>query len=120
MASTKMCRLCLSIVDSRSSVNLFTVIGLKNKWASRISALLLVAVDDDQMLTSHVSTKYTHRLDALEKADIDLHAFKQQAWSSLTALQSRGSLKRPKVTGGKWEYHLTQLELGLGCHLVVN
>ena len=73
MASTNVCRL-----DSRSSVNLFTA---KN-WASRISALLQVAVDNDQMLTSHVCTKCT------EKAEIDLHAFKQQALSSLTALQS--------------------------------
>ena len=54
--------------------------------ASRISALLQVAVDDDQMLTSHVCTKCTLRLVALEKAEIDLHAFKQ---SSLIALQSR-------------------------------
>ena len=82
MASTNVCRL-----DSRSSVNLFTAIGLKNKWASRISALLQVAVDYDQMLTSHVCTKCTRRLVAPEKAEIDLHAFKQQAWSSLTALQ---------------------------------
>ena len=42
MASTNVCWLY-----SRSSVNLFTAIGLKNKWASRISALQ-VAVDDDQ------------------------------------------------------------------------
>ena len=80
MASTNVCRL-----DSRSSVNLFTAIGLKNKWASRISALQ-VAVDDDQKLTSYVCTKYMLRLVALEKAEKDLHAFKQQALSSLTAL----------------------------------
>ena len=73
MASANVCRL-----DSRSSVNLFTAIRLENKWASRISAPL-VAVDDDQMLTSHVCTKCTLRLVALEKAEIDLHAFKQQA-----------------------------------------
>ena len=63
-------------------------IHCKNKWASRISALLQVAVDDDQVLTSHVCTKCTLGLVALEKAEIDLHAFKQQALSSLTALQS--------------------------------
>ena len=51
-----------------SSVNLFTAIGLKKEWASRVSALLQVAVDDDQMLTSHVCTKcYLFRLVALEK-----------------------------------------------------
>ena len=65
MASTNVCRL-----DSRSSVNLFTVIGLKNKWASRISALLQVAVDNDQMLTSHVCTKCTRGLVALENTKI--------------------------------------------------
>ena len=79
MASTNVCRL-----DSRSSVNLFTAIGLIcnftsskylynirlfvcNSKASRIS-LLQAAVDDDQMLTSHVCTKCTFGLVALEKA----------------------------------------------------
>ena len=52
--------------------------------ASRISTLLQVAVDDDQMLSSHVCTKCTLGLVALEKAEID----KQQALSSLIALQS--------------------------------
>ena len=77
MTSTSVCQL-----DSRSSVNLYTAIGLKHKWASRISALLQVAVDDDKMLTSHVCTKCTLSLVALEKAEIDLHAFKQQDLSS--------------------------------------
>ena len=58
MTSTNVCRL------DRSSVNRFTAIGLKNKWASGISALQ-VAVDDDQMLTSHICTKCTLRLVAL-------------------------------------------------------
>ena len=82
MTSTNVCGL-----DSRNSVNLFTALGLKNKWASRISALQ-VAVDDEQILTSHICTKYTLGLVALEKADLDLHALKQQALSSLIALQS--------------------------------
>ena len=47
------------------------------------------------MLTSHVCTKCAFGLVALEKAEIDLHAFKQQTLSSVTALQST------KVTGGK-------------------
>ena len=49
------------------------------------SQLSQVAVDDDQMLTSHVCTKCTLGLVALEKAEIDIYAFKQ---SSLIALQS--------------------------------
>ena len=75
MASTNVCWL-----DSSSSVNLFIVIGLicnftSSKyiyiilWASRISALLQVAVDDGQMFTSHVCTKCTLGLVALEKAE---------------------------------------------------
>ena len=50
------------------------------------------------MLTSHVCTKCTLRLVALEKAEIDLHL--QTAGSELldcTAIK----LKRPKVTGGE-------------------
>ena len=66
---------------------------------ARISALLQVAVDDDQMLNSHVCTKCTLGLVALEKTKIDLHAFKQQALSSLITLAI--NLKRPKVTGGE-------------------
>ena len=64
------------------------VLRMNIPWASRISALLQVAVDDDQMLTSNVCTKCTLGLVALEKAEIDLHAFKQQTLSSLIALQS--------------------------------
>ena len=93
MASTNVCRL-----DSRSSVNLFTAIGLICNFTYIILRLFVcnfngplesqLAVNDDQMLTSHVCTKCTLGLVALEKAEIDLHAFKQQALSSLIALQS--------------------------------
>ena len=62
------------------------------------------------MLTSHVYTKYTLELVALEKAEIDLHAFKQQALSSLIALQFK--LNRPKVTGG--EVGVSSDTIGLG------
>ena len=49
------------------------------------------------MLTSHVCIKCTLGLVALEKAEIDLHAFKQRALSSLTAIK----LTRLKVTSGE-------------------
>ena len=52
-------------VRQQEFVNLFIAIGLKNKWASRNSALLQVAVDEDQVLTSHVCTKCTLGLVAL-------------------------------------------------------
>ena len=97
MASTNVCRL-----DSRSSVNLFTAIGLICNFLVENIFIILrlfvcnfngplesqLAVNDDQMLTSHVCKKCTLGLVALEKAEIDLHAFKQQALSSLIALQS--------------------------------
>ena len=89
MASTNVCRL-----DSRSFVNLFTAIGLKNKWASRISALLEVAVDEDQVLTSHVCTKCTLGLVALENTCLQTAGFELLDCTEL-------KLKRPQVTGGE-------------------
>ena len=50
------------------------------------------------MLTSHACTKCTLGLVALEKAEIDPHAFKQHALSSLIGAIK---FKRPKVTGGE-------------------
>ena len=84
MASTNVCRL-----DSSSSVNLFTVIGL--------ICNSLVEYNFVCNFNGPLESKCTLGLVALEKAKIDLHAFKQQALSSLTAIK----LKRPKVTGGE-------------------
>ena len=58
------------------------------------------------MLNSHVCTKCTLGQVALEKTEIDLHAFKQQALS--TAI----NLKRPKVTG--WEVGVSSDTIRLG------
>ena len=106
MASTNVCRL-----DSRSSVNLFTAIGLICNFTSYICNSVIYVTQlasrisppssswyNDQMLTSHACTKCTLGLVALEKAEIDPHAFKQHALSSLIGAIK---FKRPKVTGGE-------------------
>ena len=54
MARTKPCPLCNNVVDAKTTVQLFSTIryknkiGYKNKWASRITALL---VDETDLLS---------------------------------------------------------------------
>lgn len=100
-SSTTECRLCRSTVSNRSTVHLFTARGLKNKWASRISTILSIPVEKDERVSPHVCCMCTRRIETLERAAADLQAFKELAKSSLDALQSRGPLKRTRVTSGE-------------------
>lgn len=99
MASTTECRLC-RLVDTNST-HLFTAKGKSNKWASRISTLLAVSVNEDDKISPYMCSMCTRRLVSLEKAATDLQAFKQLAQRSLAALISTGSLKRTRVTSGE-------------------
>lgn len=101
MASTAICcRLCRANVDAKRTAHMFTVKGLRNKWASRISTLLHVAVDENDRLSPHVCNMCTRRVEYLEKAAADLKAFKELARCSLTAGQVN-PLKRTRVTSGE-------------------
>ena len=101
MASTGQCRLCKAIlVDTKNTIHLFTAKGKSNKWASRISTLLAVSVNEDDKISPHVCSMCKRRIVTLEKAATDLRAFKQLAQCTLAALKSRGPLKRTRVTSG--------------------
>ena len=99
MATTTECRLCKVILD-KNAIHLFTAKGKSNKWASRISTLLDVSVDEDDKISPLVCSMCKRRIVSLENAATDLQAFKQMAQHSLTALKSRAPLKRTKVTSG--------------------
>ena len=79
---------------------MFTVKGLRNKWASRISTLLHVAVDENDGLPPHVCNMCTRRLESLENAAADLKAFQELAQCS-SALGQVNPLKRTRVTCGE-------------------
>ena len=98
MASTKPCRLCNNAVDAKRTVQLFSATGYEHKWASRITALLLVQVDETDLLPSSVCNMCIRRLEFLEKAAADLQAFRKLARQSMSIYQSRGHLKRTRVT----------------------
>ena len=85
MTSTSVCRLCRASTVPTSRVHLFSLIGIKHKWSSRITAVLDIAVQDDDRISSYMCSKCTSRLIRLEDAIDDLDAFKKLAQSSLHA-----------------------------------
>lgn len=102
MASTTrvcQCRLCRTVVESKRAVSLFTAIGIQHEWAQRIERLLELPVDRSDSLPTYICTKCKQRIEALEKAAVDLKGFKDMAWCSKTALERvRCPLKRTKAT----------------------
>ncbi len=91
------CRLCRATIDAKRTTHMFSV---KGKWASRISTLLHVTVDEDDQLPPHVCNMCTRRLESLEKATADLKAFQELAQRS-SALGQVNPLKRTRVTCGE-------------------
>ena len=72
IATTKPCCLWDNIAQAKTTVQLFSATGYKNRWASRIAALLLVQVDETDDLPSSVCKMCIRRLESLEKAAADL------------------------------------------------
>ena len=97
MATTKQCCLCSNTVDAKATIQLFSATGCKNKWASRITGLLHVKVDETD-LPSSVCKMCIRRLESLEKAVANLQAFGELSQRSLSTHQSNGPLKRTRVT----------------------
>ena len=91
----RVCRLCKAVHKMHRTVSLFSKSGIRQKWASRIYALLEVPIDISKMgyLNIFVTTVATELSLALEKAAADLAAFKHLARSSC---DNRGALKRTK------------------------
>lgn len=98
--ATTVCRLCRGVVDCRSTVHLFSAKGKINKWASRISSLLSLPVEEDERISPHICFTCTRRVANLEKAATDLQEFQNLAQCSLTALKTIVPLKRTRVTSG--------------------
>ena len=99
MASIVLCRLCWGNASSKKVANLFSRKSLDQGWASRITALLDVPVSREDSLPPYVCSKCLTRLQALERAAIDLAAFKRSAKSCIE--QSHRTLKRTKETSGE-------------------
>ena len=80
--------------------NLFTRKSVERGWAARITALLEVPISQQDNLPPYVCNKCTSRVSALEKATVDLAAFKK---SVRTVMQeAHQSLKRTKETTGSF------------------
>ena len=84
--------------DNRT-ISLFTRKSLDRGWAKRITALLDLAVSQDDKLPPHICSKCTNRVVTLERACADLAAFKRSARACME--QAYQSPKRSKVTAGE-------------------
>lgn len=97
----RVCRLCNTATTTKRSLNLFSSSGIRHQWSSRISSLLEISIDRSDGQSPCVCDICKNRVVYLEKALVDLAAFKTLARSSPSQLQKvRGPLKRCKVTSG--------------------
>ena len=95
----RVCRLCNTATTTKRSLNLFSSSGIHHQWNSRISSLLEISINRSEGQSPCVCDICKTWVDYLEKALVDLAAFKTLARSSQSQLQKvRGCLKRSKVT----------------------
>ena len=88
MASrARQCCLCRAVVEVKNTVHLFNTSGLEKKWPSRIFTVLGAQVHESDGISPHMCKMCTRRLESLEKAALDLEAFKDLAESSLAELK---------------------------------
>ena len=97
----KLCRLCSETVKANRCYHLFGRNNSKYDWPSRITALLDIPVSDKDGFSLYVCHMCTRRIQYLENASADLKAFRDLAHSSLRHMQSRGPMKRTRVTAGE-------------------
>ena len=95
---TDVCRLCSSRVPSNRRISFFSPTGLRERWASRVSRLLVVTVDCNDGLPGFMCEICKRRLNSLEKSAEDLENFREQAKRSRELFSSRETLKRSKET----------------------
>ena len=94
------CRLCMAAMPRKRSTNLFSPIGLLQKWASRIQDHFDVRASTNDGLPANICDKCKRRLAFIEKAAVDREDFREQARRCCTTLLSRGPQKHPKDTCG--------------------
>ena len=102
MARNLICRLCWESVPDNRMTHLFTRKSLERGWASRIAILLQLdhPVQEDN-LPAHVCSKCLKRVVALEKASIDLAAFRKSSKSVVERAHQSLRMKRTKETTGE-------------------
>lgn len=93
------CRLCRDTVSDKRMTHLFTRKSQERGWASRITALLDIPVSIDDKFPPHVCSKCIARIVTLEKASMELAAFKRSVQSAME--HTHLSLKRTKETSGE-------------------
>ena len=82
-------------------MSLFSAGGLKLWWASRITDLLQVQVVPDDGHSQYACNKCTRRIESLERAVLDLDAFRKQVGKSYHSLTpSETHSKRTKHASG--------------------
>ena len=79
---------------TKQSIFSVELAGMRNKWSSRISAMLDITIEDDEGVSPYVCHNCTRRLSLLEKAIEDRKAFRELAISSFNAQMK----KRTRVT----------------------
>ena len=96
---SRVCRLCTAVVPSVKAISLFTVTGLGRQWPQRIQCLLDVDVSAGDGMSRYICGPCRTRIQQLERAVIDLEAFKELAKRSAMS-NSAASAKRSKSTSG--------------------
>ena len=98
-AKVLLCRLCWESVLNHKVISIFTRKSLERVWPSRISVLLGIPVCRSDQLPPHVCSKCSTRAVTLEKASINLAAFKRSR--RFVMEQALSSHKRTKGTTGE-------------------
>ena len=98
IATTKPCCLCSNTVDAKTTVQLFSATGYRNKWASRITALLLVQGDETDFLPSTVCARCAYRYIIWTLWKRQLQIFRELAQRCMSTHQLYGPLKHTRVT----------------------
>ena len=110
MASHRVtCRLCLQSVETKHSVGLFTVQGIEQKLAARLSSLLLVSILPNDGLSMHLCSKCKNAAVGVEQKLQELQGMAQRSYQIMHK-SNAGSIhmlltasvcrKRPKDTSG--------------------
>ena len=112
-SSSRICRLCRSIIAPTRVVHLFSSTSIQKRLDSRIADLLEVPVDRNDGLPAYICHACSNKISSLEKAQAELAAFRAMAKCSYSAME-RGPLKRTKQTSGDIGVSQTLQDRGLG------
>ena len=95
--ATVACRVCLSGVQPKHSIALFSDRGLENKWSDRIIELLHVPVSASDNFPQHICRSCKDRVESLEKKLTSLRQLARESYERLSSELTR-TRKRAKDT----------------------